>query len=348
MPSAAAHNAPADGAGRINIRSSVRGLLRIDTDALLELNPDQDIGVFTHYDGVAVNADTMIAGVKIAPIAMDSRLDASLPLSSDRLWIAAVPTAEGRLHRHRSPAGRVRDRFEQTLHEKMDWYGADLQHYLAGRGSAQIAGKIQATAPEVDLIFTAGSHSGSSIRSSLHSSRRAELVRLGARARQYGVGGLAQPTNTPILSLASCGMFSRSTVADLLIPYVFAGERITNETFARLGHGGLLDRGMDWRFLQVAVIKHPPLIDTNKPSSTPTARFAWWHRLAVAKPRRSPCACSNGSQKVSPRRILLTFDNSTRIHRAAAQAIAGPNGVRVSTSMRSVSMLNTRLPMNVA
>src|SRR5699024_1919901 len=65
--------------GRINIRSSVRGLLRIDTDALLKLNRDPDIGVFTHYDSVAVNADTMIAGVKIAPVAMESaRLDSAL------------------------------------------------------------------------------------------------------------------------------------------------------------------------------------------------------------------------------------------------------------------------------
>jgi len=78
----------------------------------------------------------------------------------------------------------------------------------------------------------------------------AALVRLGAPAHPGSMVWVAwhDATETPIISLASCSMFSRSTVADLLMPFVFAGRRITNESFAVLGHGGLLDRGMDWRF----------------------------------------------------------------------------------------------------
>src|SRR5690554_6217544 len=65
--------------GRINLRSTVRGLLSIDTGALLGLNRDPEIGVFTHLTGVAVNPNTVLAGVKIAPVAMDAiRLDAAL------------------------------------------------------------------------------------------------------------------------------------------------------------------------------------------------------------------------------------------------------------------------------
>lgn len=241
--------------GRINIRSSVRGLLRIDTDALLELNRDPEIGVFTHYDSVAIDADTMIAGVKIAPVAMErARLDAALERVSAPI-VDVLPFKPLKVVCIVTEAlqGRVRDRFEQTLQEKMDWYGADLQRIVwLDENSDVIAESIQNEAAEADLLFTAGSHMMDPLDPILIALEKAgaDLVRLGAPAHPGSMVWVAwhEATQTPIVSIASCSMFSRSTVADLMMPHIFAGERITNETFAQLGHGGLLDRGMDWRF----------------------------------------------------------------------------------------------------
>lgn len=241
--------------GRINIRSSERGLLRIDTEALLELNRDPDIGVFTHYDSVAVNADTMIAGVKIAPVAMESaRLDAALAnISSPIVNLLPFKPLKVVCIVIEGLQGRVRDRFEQTLQEKMDWYGADLHKIIwLEEDSDLLANAIQTEADTADLVLTAGSHMMDPLDPILVALDKsgAELVRLGAPAHPGSMVWVAwhEPTKTPILSLASCSMFSRSTVADLMMPHIFAGERITNETLAVLGHGGLLDRGMDWRF----------------------------------------------------------------------------------------------------
>lgn len=241
--------------GRVNLRSTVRGLLRIDTGTLLVLNRNPDIGVFTHHRGVAVDADTMIAGVKIAPVAMPrTSLDAALAelpgpivdvLPFLPLQVTCIVTE--------ALQGRVRDRFEQTLIEKMDWYGAHLREIVwLDEETDAIASAISEAAPHSDLIFTAGSHMMDPLDPILLALGQAgaELVRLGAPAHPGSMVWVAwhEATSTPIISLASCSMFSRSTVADLLMPVVFAGQRITNETFANLGHGGLLDRGMDWRF----------------------------------------------------------------------------------------------------
>lgn len=241
--------------GRVNLRSAVRGLLQIDTEQLLSLNTHPDIGVFTHYHGVAVNADTMIAGVKIAPVAMpQASLDAALAQIPHPI-VDVVPFLPLKVTCivTESLQGRVRDRFVQTLTEKMDWYGARLQRIIwLDEDTDAIAAAIREEAPDADLLFTAGSHMMDPldpILLALHQSG-AELVRLGAPAHPGSMVWVAwhQATQTPVISLASCSMFSRSTVADLLMPVVFAGQRITNETFALLGHGGLLDRGMDWRF----------------------------------------------------------------------------------------------------
>lgn len=241
--------------GRVNIRSSARGLLHIDTNALLALNLHPEIGVFTHYDGVAVNEDTMIAGVKISPVAMNGeQLDSALAsilrpivdvLPFRPLTVTCIVT-EGL-------QGRVRDRFERTLQEKMEWYGADLQRIAwLDEDPDLIAEALQGATIDSDLVLTAGSHMMDPLDPILIALENsdADLVRLGAPAHPGSMVWIAwhAATQTPILSLASCSMFSRSTVADLLMPVIFAGHRVTNETLARLGHGGLLDRGMDWRF----------------------------------------------------------------------------------------------------
>jgi hypothetical protein len=78
----------------------------------------------------------------------------------------------------------------------------------------------------------------------------ASIVRLGAPAHpgsMFWLGHL-DDRDIPIVSLASCSMYSRSTVADLVLPWVMAGERVTSADIATIGYGGLLDRDMGWRF----------------------------------------------------------------------------------------------------
>jgi hypothetical protein len=39
-----------------------------------------------------------------------------------------------------------------------------------------------------------------------------------------------------------------ATLADLVLPSIMAGERVTSADLAALGYGGLLDRDMQFRF----------------------------------------------------------------------------------------------------
>jgi hypothetical protein len=43
----------------------------------------------------------------------------------------------------------------------------------------------------------------------------------------------------PILGIPACGMYSKTTVFDLVLPRLLAGERIGRRELAELGHGGL-------------------------------------------------------------------------------------------------------------
>jgi len=52
----------------------------------------------------------------------------------------------------------------------------------------------------------------------------------------------------PIFGVASCGMFSKATAVDLLLPPVFAGERLDKRRIAALWQGGLLNKEMGFKF----------------------------------------------------------------------------------------------------
>jgi len=42
----------------------------------------------------------------------------------------------------------------------------------------------------------------------------------------------------PILGIPACGMYAKTTVFDLVLPRVLAGEKIGRQELAELGHGG--------------------------------------------------------------------------------------------------------------
>ncbi len=43
----------------------------------------------------------------------------------------------------------------------------------------------------------------------------------------------------PVLGIPACGMYHRTTVFDLVLPRILAGDHIGTEELAELGHGGL-------------------------------------------------------------------------------------------------------------
>jgi molybdopterin biosynthesis enzyme len=81
------------------------------------------------------------------------------------------------------------------------------------------------------------------------------LDKLGVRWEKRGVPAhpgstywLAYLGTIPVLGMASCGMFSRATVLDLILPRFFTGQHVNARMLAALGYGGLLNKGMAYRF----------------------------------------------------------------------------------------------------
>ncbi|MGI8484553.1 MAG: hypothetical protein ACR2OU_09830 [Thermomicrobiales bacterium] len=244
---------------RINIAAVRKGLLRVDAAAVLEVNTIDGIGIFTAPDRLPVVPGKIVAGAKIAPVAIPaSILDEIadyLASRSGRLLevkpflplVAGVIVTEGLNE-------KIRERFELSVRKKMAWYGASVlrfDHVTNDAEAVANAAKCQ-LAEGATLLLSAGGNMMDPLDASIQALPMfdATLVRHGAPAHPGSMFwlGYTDRERVPIVNLASCSMYSRSTVADLVLPWVMAGEQVTSRDLATLGYGGLLDRNMGWRF----------------------------------------------------------------------------------------------------
>ena len=241
---------------RYNLIARTKGLARVDADALLRLNRLPGMAVFTLADRTAVVPGKMVAGVKIIPVAIaDATLrEAEAIAAVSRPIVQVVPfrPLQVAVINTERPGWRVRDKFESSVRQKIGWYGGSVIGFSdVAPDSAAIAAEIERLAEQgADLILAAGGSTIDPLDPTLLALEQAgaDLVRHGAPADPGSMFWLAYRGDLPIFNLASCSMFSRTTVADIVLPWIMTGERVEAETLAALGLGGLLDREMTFRF----------------------------------------------------------------------------------------------------
>lgn len=244
---------------RVNMVASRKGLVRVDTEALLALNRRPEIGIFTVLDQLPVVEGKMIAGAKISPVAirqaiLDEVAAEVRALDHPVVRVAPFVPIRAGIVVTEGLAEKVRARFEQTARQKIGWYGSEIVRftYVADETEA-VAGAMRDLVDEgVQMILTAGGHMMDPLDPTQQALGRigARLVRKGAPAHpgsMFWLGHLDEG-DIPIVSLASCSMYSRSTVADLVLPRLMTGERVTSDDIASIGYGGMLDRDMQFRF----------------------------------------------------------------------------------------------------
>lgn len=240
---------------RVNLLAATKGLLRVDAAAVIALNKLEGIAVFTLPDRLSVLPGKNVAGAKITPVAIPeatlrqaeelARRAPVVRVAPFRPLCVGVVTTEGL-------EGKVRDRFRATVERKIAWYGGSVLRFedLPNDAPTVVSSIERLIADGADLILTGGGNTIDPLDPALLalSTLGARLVKFGAPAHPGSMFWLAYRGETPIFNLASCSMYSKATVADLILPWIMAGERVTLDDLAALGYGGLLDRDMGFRF----------------------------------------------------------------------------------------------------
>ena len=246
---------------RLDLVAAHPGEVRVLTPVLQRLNAIDGISIFTLFDGQLVSRGTVVASVKTGP----HLVPAASVLRAESTAIGVRPARsviEVRPYRairvaavvKETLADSARSRFEATLRTRVEGLGSTLVEvaYVADDPAAiEVAlRRLVRGRARVDLVLTAGAGS-TDPRDAIFIA----LGVLGGTVVSHGVPAhpgsmlwLGRIRGTSVLGLPTCGAYSKATAADLLLPWLIAGEPATRRTVARLGHGGLLSREMRFRF----------------------------------------------------------------------------------------------------
>ncbi|MCC6674312.1 MAG: hypothetical protein IT339_03885 [Thermomicrobiales bacterium] len=240
---------------RVNLVAEWKGLLRVDRAAVDAINALPDLGFFTLYDRMVVLPGKNVAGAKITPVGTRRALiDEAVRIAKSHTVIQVKPFLPQKVGIVITEAmdEKMTARFERSAEEKIGWYGSDLLGFqTVDNEPATVAGALQRFLDQgADVLMTGGGNTLDPLDGALGAIPLVEgqVVRIGAPAHPGSLFWLAYVGDVPVYNLASCSMYSSSTVGDLVLPSIMAGERVTSTDLAGIGYGGLLDRDMQFRF----------------------------------------------------------------------------------------------------
>lgn len=242
--------------GHWPITATRRGLLRVDVGRLARANRIEGVCIYTLYDGQIVDVGETVARAKITPFVIDARnveeaeriareVGGLVRVREFRPMVVAAVVQE-------TLGERALGRFRDALAEKVSWFGARLLEpaFVTPTDAALAAATEKVVREGAQLVIIAGAKAMDPLDPAFGA-----LERLGVQVEHFGVpahpGSLlwtARLGNVPVLGMPSCGLFSRATSFDLVLPRILAGEQVGPEELAALGHGGLITRDTAFRF----------------------------------------------------------------------------------------------------
>ena len=242
--------------GRICLRATAAGILRVDTVRVLRINQIDGVAVATLPAHAVVREEQMAATIKIIPFALpeaavraaeNAAAEGGPLLRLDRLTprnVSLILSGAG------ASQGRVRNAFEAPLRTRVEALGSTLQaidyapldeemgeatmaealrrHVAAGATLVLLAGET-GVVDRHDLIPRAIERAGG------------EIGCFGAPVDPGNLLLIGRLGAASILGLPGCARSPQRNVVDLVLPRMVAGERLGREDIAALGHGGLCE-----------------------------------------------------------------------------------------------------------
>lgn len=235
--------------GKVELKADIPGLLKIDVDALEEINSIDQIVVASLHSNQQISPATSVAGCRVVPLVIEaSKILAVEELCSKRAPIFQIKplrsvkvglvTTGSEVYHH-----RIKDEFGPVVQSKVARLGSQVMRQIyAPDDIAMICDAIRTLKEEgAELILTTGGMSvdPDDVTPAAIRGVGGQVVVYGAPVLPGSMFMLAYLGDIPILGLPGCVMYHDTTIFDLILPRILAGDEITRKDIAKLGHGGL-------------------------------------------------------------------------------------------------------------
>ena len=235
----------------MTLTAELDGLFRVNRPLLNEINQIGEITITTLPDHYPVKAGMKLAGARIVPLTCPESeiIEAErLAAEADRPLLELLP------YREHLPvgiivtgsevySGRIRDKFEPVIREKVSAFGADvLGCIFCDDDLSMLLSAIEKwkTRGAKLIIMTGGmSVDPDDLTPKAIRGCGAEVVTQGVPAQPGNMFTVAYLDDVTILGVPGAAIHARTTMLDVVLPQVFTGLRFTRQELRGLGAGGL-------------------------------------------------------------------------------------------------------------
>lgn len=234
--------------GKIELIADMDGLLKIDRERLYELVSQDEIMFATIHDNIVVRKGEKLAGTRIIPLFVaEEIMQKAEAVLADEPIIKIVRLKEMKVGVVTTGSevysGLIKDAFGPVLVKKFGALGSKVEKQLfADDDEEMIADCIRQLVDEgMDIIGITGGMSVDPDDRTPSGIRKAggEVISYGAPVLPGAMFMLSYIGKVPVVGLPGCVMYSRTSVFDLIVPRLLAGEKITKADINRLAVGGL-------------------------------------------------------------------------------------------------------------
>lgn len=247
--------APVEGAhytepaeGKVLLIADRRGMFRVNRRLLDKIDSIGDITVCTLPDHYPVEPGARLASMRIVPLVTQEAqiLEAERLCAEEKLLelrpylprrVGIIITGSEVWH------GRIPDKFGPVVREKLGKYPCEILGIrVCDDDTAQIleAAKDHLAKGADLLIFTGGmSVDPDDLTPAAIRSLGAQILSHGVPSQPGNMTLVAYLGDIPILGIPGAAIKLPTTVFDVLLPQIFAGDRLTKEDLTGLAEGGL-------------------------------------------------------------------------------------------------------------
>ncbi len=234
--------------GRVNLNAARAGLLKVNRAALREINTVEDVVFATLHANLPVALNQAVGGTRIVPLVtpetnvrqVETLCREYAPVIEVRalnpLRVGIVTTGSEVFH------GRIEDAFGPVLRQKFADLGCPVlgQTLVSDDASATAQAILDWVSKGAEMVAVTGGMSvdpddrtPSAIRAT-----GARVITYGAPVLPGAMFMLAYMGAVPVMGLPGCVMYHRTSIFDLVVPRILAGDALTRADIVELGYGG--------------------------------------------------------------------------------------------------------------
>jgi molybdenum cofactor synthesis domain-containing protein len=235
--------------GKSSLKSTVKGLFKVNTSLLQEINSIEDISIASLPGDFMVECGQNVAGARIIPLMIS---DSKLSRVEEMCREQGSPFMVKRYKRLRFGIittgsevykGRIKDKFGPVIKEKLAYFDAEcLGQIICTDDQGSIESAIwNFIEKKADLIILTGGMSvdPDDVTPAAIRGTGAGIVIYGVPVQPGNMFMMAYLQGTALVGVPGCGMYYRTTILDAVLPRIFVGELLDKSYFTAMGEGGL-------------------------------------------------------------------------------------------------------------